>query len=100
MHQNYAVPMEDGSWVTQEMLNTVNAIYEFFPDIEVMWIPRDKREENDPVFCLIDRRTRDVVMYVDKEENFNQLLLQRLHMADRTKYTYEDSIKHLNKSGG
>ena len=96
---NIGVPLEDGSWVTQEMLDAAAAIYESYPELELMWIPRDKREPHEPIFAIVHRDTREVMFYINKEEELNKSILERIYLADRTRFTFADTEKQLGVNG-
>jgi hypothetical protein len=83
-----AVPLPDGSWVPSKVVSTAGVIHDFFPDLEVRWLPRDKRGPNDNAFQIVEK-CKDgaelVAFSVKDETEFDDRLLQRIFLADATK---------------
>jgi hypothetical protein len=93
------IPMSDGSWISQEVANTVEMIGEHYPDLEVMWIPRDNRNEDDAAFAIVDRTTRQVMFHVQNEEDMNYSVLDRIRRSDQNRCNpVEDMVKESQRA--
>lgn len=80
-----AEPLSDGHWINSKVARTVEIIRERWPDLDVMWIPAEKREDGDAAFALIETLRsgeRVVAMYVQTEEEFDERVLEKLIRAD------------------
>lgn len=86
--QDIAEPLSDGTWVNSKIARIVEIIREQFPDLEVTWIPRDKRNDGDAAFAIVEvqKDGRHVVaFYVQNEADFDESVLERIIRADMSK---------------
>jgi hypothetical protein len=83
-----AVPLDDGSWVPSKVKAIAEVISDFFPDLEVRWLPRDKRRPGDAAYQIIEK-TRDgaevVAFVVNSEEEFDERLLKKIFESDASR---------------
>lgn len=80
-----AEPLEDGSWINSNIARIVEIINDYDPELEVRWIPRDKRSPEDDVFQIVDKRINKVAFSVKDEKSFNITVLDRIFQADMSK---------------
>lgn len=80
-----AVPLDDGSWVNAQVARVVEVLADYDPNLEVRWIPRERREEGDAAFAIVER-CRDggerVAFYVATEAEFDHRVLARVFAGD------------------
>lgn len=80
-----AVKLDDGTFVNSKIARVSELIGEFYPDLTVKWIPRDKRAPEDAAFCITERLQdgREVVaFYVQDEAEFDERVLARIFESD------------------
>lgn len=84
LEDGIAEPLADGSWINSTVARIIDIIREHYPDLDVMWIPRDKRSSDDAAFAIIERRDgRDyVAFYVQEEKDFDERVLERVIRMD------------------
>lgn len=85
-----AVPMEDGSWVSAKVVRIAEIITDYDPNLEVRWIPPDKRQNlADPEFCIVEHLKdggEAVAFYVQNELEFDERVVERIFKNDSTKH--------------
>jgi hypothetical protein len=84
-----AVPLEDGSFVSAKVARIAEIIHDMDPNLEVQWVPRDRREPDDDAFRIIER-TRDggrvVAFSVKSEAEFDERVIERIYLGDTHKH--------------
>jgi hypothetical protein len=79
--------MVDGQFVSAKVERIVLAIKEYEPELEVKWIPPSaRRAETEPAFAIIHNAPGNkpyVMFYVQKEEDFDERVLQRIIYNDQ-----------------
>jgi hypothetical protein len=94
-----AVPMSDGSWVSTKVARTAEIIADYDPNLEVRWIPRDRRNPGDDAFQIVqhcpDGAAR-VVMSVATEAEFDERVLERLWAADNAREDVQARLEAHN----
>lgn len=76
------VPTESGEFVDQRHARIAEIIQDYDPELELAWIPPDKREEGDKPFAVIHRplgKPVYVAFYVDE---CDERILQRIWAGD------------------
>lgn len=80
-----AEPLADGSWINSKIARLIEIIRERYPDLDVVWIPRERRAADDAAFAIVEtlKDGRQVVaLYIKTEAEFNESILERLIRAD------------------
>ena len=83
-----AVSLDDGSFIPSKIKSIAEVINDFFPDLEVRWLPRDKRRPGDAEYQIVEK-TRDgveVVAFCVHEKDFDERLLKKIFEADASRY--------------
>lgn len=94
-----AVPMSDGSWVSTKVARTAEIIADYDPNLEIRWIPRDRRNPGDDAFQIVQHCSDGVarvVMSVPTEAEFDERVLQRLFLADNAKENVQARMEASN----
>lgn len=85
--QSLPVLADNGSFVSEKHMRIAELIREYDPDLEIEYIPADKRKGNDPPFRVVhtNRGTgyRYVVCYAD---DLDGNLLERIYKMDAQKH--------------
>lgn len=83
------VPVESGHFVSQRVVDEIEAIHNYFDDIEVQWIPPDKRiNPTSPAFaitCTPAGGKPYIVFYVKDESEFDGRVFKKILMNDSNK---------------
>lgn len=80
-----AVPMDDGSFISEKVARTAELIKEYDYRLSVEWIPRANRGEEDDALRVIQHQsdgTKYVVLSVHSEDDFDQRVLARIIEGD------------------
>lgn len=83
-----AIPLDDGSWVAAKVVRTAEIIKDFFPNLEVRWLPKDKRAIDSDAFMIVEKCADGaelVAFTVRDESEFDERILERIIRADITK---------------
>lgn len=96
-----AVPLPDGSWVSSNVVTIAEVIHDFFPTLEVKWLPHNKRKPGDFAFQIVEKCAdgAEVVAFCIKDESeFNENLLQKIFQADasRQKNGHLDILERID----
>lgn len=76
------VPTEEGFFVSEGFLNLSEVIQDYDHNLELRWIPSDKRERDDKEpYVIWDNLTNNPVIYA-KEQDSPEEILGRLFMSD------------------
>lgn len=82
------VAMEDGSLITQRVVDLIEVIKETWPYLDVRWIPERKLGPGQPKFLIVET-TADgqefPVFWVKDEDEFTGEILERLYLSDNSK---------------
>jgi hypothetical protein len=78
---------EDGRFVSEKHMRVAEIIRDYDPNLEIEWIPEDKRAAQDPPFRVVHTNPttgyRYVVCYAD---NLDGPLLERIYKMDAEKH--------------
>lgn len=91
-----AIPHMDGRWINERVSRVVEIIRDYDPNLEVCWIPPDKREPGDAAFAIVETGLdgrRSVAFYVQTEAEFDERVLARIFAGDTTKSNVLSSIE-------
>jgi hypothetical protein len=87
------VSCSDGSFVTARAMRVVEIIRDYDPQLDVEWIPRERRQPGDNSIRIVDNRAhglaRVIMSFVDEEEFTRKDgadVLERLFLADWTRH--------------
>src|SRR6478735_7051539 len=79
--------IQDGQLVSERVQRIIMAIYDYSPELEVIWIPdRQAKEQNVPQFKIVHRQPDGhdfVLFHVEDEEKFDETILQRIIVNDQ-----------------
>lgn len=82
------VPMEDGHWVNERVARTVELIRQYDHRLDVVWLPPERRERNDPAYYVVEKmddgRTLPVFSIAD-DEHMDERLLEQIYENDSMK---------------
>ena len=85
MLDGIAEPLENGTWINSKVARVSEIIREQWPDLEIAWIPRERRDPGDAAFAILER-LRDgrqvVAFYVQTEADFDERVLERIIRSD------------------
>lgn len=99
---NLPVPHEDGSFISERVSRIAELIREYDPNLDVRWIPHNKRTRSEPQFAIVERMTNGaeaVVFYVQDEKEFDGSVLERIYMNDAAKHgNILDKIEAQNQA--
>jgi hypothetical protein len=90
------MPNEDGHFVSQKQRRTAQIIAEAYPNLQLQWIPADKRSERDYAFRVVDctpGRPPYVVCFAD---DCDERLLARVIQADTTRNDVQNILDAHN----
>lgn len=88
LNANVPVPHDDGSFISEKVSRIVELVREYDHNIDVRWIPPNRRAVDDPAFALVTRQMDGkeyVIFYVQDESQFDERVLQRLYQNDAEK---------------
>ena len=91
----------DGSWFSENISRIVELIREYDPNLDVKYIPREKRLPTDAAFCITEklRDGREVVaFYVQDESEFDHRVLTRVYAADNKIKDVQAAMEANNKA--
>lgn len=91
--------LSDGHLYSAEVARVVECIREYSPKLDVKFIPRELRAPGDSAFAiteLLPSGQEVVAFYVDKEEDMNLSVLQRVYAADGSKQDVQKRIEKAN----
>lgn len=90
------VPMADGHWVSEKVARTVELIRNYDPNLDVVWLPPERRDDpRDPEFYVVERTVdgRTLPVFSIQDESFmDERLLERIYE--------NDSLKNNDVMGG
>ena len=95
------VPHSDGRWINERVSRIVEIIKDYDPNLEVAWIPPEKREPGDSAFAIIENypgKPRQVAFYVDSEAEFDERVLTRIFQGDTTKHDVLGNLEASNRA--
>lgn len=79
------VPTESGQWVNEHYERLARVIKDYDPNLELGWIPPDKRTTDDKYpYAVIDTRRHHVIFYASELDTPEQILA-RLWRGDLNK---------------
>lgn len=93
------VPHSDGRWINERVSRIVEIIRDYDPNLEVCWIPPDKREPGDAAFAIVETGPsglRTVAFYVQTEAEFDERILARVFAGDTTKNDVYGNLEAQN----
>jgi hypothetical protein len=76
------VPTEDGYVIDQNHARIAEIIKDYDPDLELAWIPPDKRLSDDPPFCVIHRPVGLAAYIAFYSWVCDETILERIFMGD------------------
>lgn len=90
---------DDGRFISAKVSRVVELLREYDSNLDVKWVPPDRRAVGDPAF-MITERLRDgsevVAFYVQDEESFDERVLQRVILGDNTHHDVQARIDAEN----
>lgn len=88
----------DGQWVSEKFERLASLIQDYDPNLQLMWIPPDKRtrEDKEP-YVIVDTRINQVVLHA-KEQEEPHLILARLWGIDNKHHNVLDKIEIQEKA--
>lgn len=83
----------DGQWVSEKFERLASLIQDYDSNLELRWIPPDKRtrEDKEP-FVIFDKVSNTVVLYA-KEQDEPHLILSRLWGIDNAQHNVLDRME-------
>jgi hypothetical protein len=79
------VPTEDGRWVSENHARIAEIIKDYDSELELAYIPPDKREPGDVPFAVVHRPMGKPAYVVFTSDSCDERLLTRLFAADGAK---------------
>lgn len=83
------VPHDDGHFISDRVSRTVQLIRQYDPNLDVVWLPPERRENpNDPEFYVVERLPdgRALPVFSILNESFmDERLLERIYELDSLK---------------
>ena len=95
------VAHDDGRFISAKVSRIVELIRGYDPRLDVMWIPPDKRQLNDPAFVITERSSDGKIheiFHVQSEEFMDERVLEQVYMADTAKHDVNGRIEAHNKA--
>lgn len=94
------VALEDGHFVSARVVRLIEIIREKWPELDVKWIPREMRGEDEPAFLITEMRdgVEYPVFHVLSEEVFDGSVIERLILSDNAHGNVHDHIEARNKA--
>lgn len=90
---------DNGEFISAKVSRIVELIREHDPNLEVKWIPENRRRPGDAAF-MITERLRDgrevVAFYVQSESDFNETVLARIYEGDNTRNDVQARVDAQN----
>jgi hypothetical protein len=96
-----AVPMDDGSFISEKVARTAELIQEYDHRLAVEWIPRANRAEKDDALRVIQHQpdgTKYVVLSVHDEDDFDQRVLARIIEGDNAHGDVQKRMEAQNEA--
>jgi hypothetical protein len=96
-----AVPMEDGSFISERVARIVELIREYDYRLDVEWIPPAARREGDDAFRVIEHTAdgrKAVVMGIATEDEFDERVLARIYGADNKNWDVQERMEAANRA--
>jgi hypothetical protein len=82
------VRLEDGSLMSQRVVDLIEVIKQTWPFLDVRWVPERKLGPGEPKFLIVET-TADgqeyPVFWVKDEDEFTGEILERLYLSDNSK---------------
>ncbi len=92
------IPVDDGRWVNADFERLARVIKDYDENLELRWIPPDKRTRNDKKpYVIVDIRLNEVVLYAS-ELDTPEDILARLFIADNEKGNVLSKIDAYNNA--
>jgi len=94
------VALSDGHFTSARVIRLIEIIREKWPSLDVKWIPREMRSENEPAFLIVEQfQGQELpVFFVQDEEQFDGTVIERLIMSDSQEHNVHDVVEARNKA--
>lgn len=92
------VALEDGHFVSARVVRLIEIIRDKWPSLDVKWIPREMRAEDEPAFLIVEQKdgAEFPVFYVKNEEQFDGSVIERLILSDNANGNVQDHLDAQN----
>ena len=94
------VALDDGHFASARVVRLIEIIREKWPSLDVKWIPREMRAENEPAFLIVEQfQGQELpVFFVQNEEQFDGTVIERLIMSDSEQHNVHDVVEARNQA--
>lgn len=85
---NLPVPLSDGHWINAKVQRTVELLKEYDSNLDVVWIPPEKRDPGEAAFMVIELTPKGPkpVFSVQDEDHMDERLLEQVYRYDSAKH--------------
>lgn len=90
------VPSEDGGFISEKHARISEIINDYDPNLELAWVPPDKRQPGDKPFAVICRPPMQPAYVVFYSDDCDERLLGRLFSMDSNNGNVLDAIESNN----
>ena len=94
------VALGDGHFASARVVRLIEIIREKWPSLDVKWIPREMRGEDEPAFLIVEQfQGQELpVFFVQNEEQFDGTVIERLIMSDSEQHNVHDVVEARNQA--
>jgi hypothetical protein len=92
---------EDGRFISSKVSRVVELIREYDHRLDVVWIPHDRRNPDEPAFAITESLSdgrKVVAFYVQDESEFDERVLERIILGDNAHHDVQARVEAQNQA--
>jgi hypothetical protein len=90
---------DDGHFISGKVSRIVELVREYDSNLDVVWVPPERRGADDPAFAVTERLTNGstvVAFYVQSEAEFDERVLERIILGDNKNHDVQARMEAKN----